>query len=378
MKPVTALLIILCLTAACTPFDTSIPEAMPTTASLAPTRTPPPADTATPSPMPSNIPTPTATEAQGTGPYPSAIPIPPLTRQQILEVGNCNIENLAATRYPEGIDEYYLAAAFLPESNCDWAVLAYAYATRNHGDVPHPAGLEAVKRAVSGNYGYALATPLYYSYLGTVHLVKNVFAAPKEITKVDIAYDWAGLGDPSSVKFALTIDRANSDPVARSRSGPRPKNVHIPKEVIQDLSQGLGDLLPIDSWIQIMPCTDNYLNWSVTLYFSEGSRLDLETDSNVFGMGGPWETEIDGQVYIQYSSDFAMKWYDLVQALGLQLGSPAGMFCSWDPVFEQAFSMHLPATATPTSDATMDAMLTELVATLTAESTQETMQTPTP
>lgn len=307
-----------------------------------------------------------------------AFPMPPLTKEEILEVADCDIKALASTRYPQTVGEEGLLQAFGPASNCDWAVLSYAYAERNQGDMPSSPGVEALSHAISGNWAYAMATQLYYPYFGTVHIVDNAGTKYPEITRADVTYDWTGLGDPGRVQFAFSIEQADTEPTVTRRAGSIPDGKAVSKEAIQDLSNGLNDLLPVDSRIQVVPCTDNYPTWEVKLRFTDGSTLDLESSSNVLGFGGPWETEIDGQVYVQYGPEFAVKLYRVIDELGLELGQPAAWTCFETPVFEQAFGQHLPATATPTYDAELDAIYTAAASTAKAMMTAEAMGTPNP
>ena len=66
--------------------------------------------------------------------------------------------------------------------------------------------------------------------------------------------------------------------------------------------------------------------------------MDLETASNFIYFGGPWLSQIDGQIYIQYSPAFVNKMSKLIEELELPLGEPFGMFCPGGAIFENAFS----------------------------------------
>src|SRR5262245_20880679 len=89
-----------------------------------------------------------------------------LTKQQIASVRSCNIENLARERYPATLKIDDLQNAFLPTTDCDWAILAMAYihrlGTTEAEALPNTAK-SAFSKAVSKNYGFALATPIFNS-----------------------------------------------------------------------------------------------------------------------------------------------------------------------------------------------------------------------
>jgi len=309
---------------------------------------------------------------------PVAFPLPILRHKQIQEVANCKIQELASERYPEYINTSNLLDSFTPISGCDWAVLSYGYAVRNKNYSPSQLGLEAFKKTVSSNYGFALASFVFDYYFGSVPLVQKPQFANQEITKVEINYIWSGLGEPSQIKHSLSIDKANGKPIISSSTDLLVNNISLDKNFIQDLAEGLNDLLPIDSEIQLSYCTDNFPEWLVTLTFTDGTQVKMKSNSNFILIGGPWETQINGQTYIQYSPSFAIKIGNLMKTLGLPLGEPAGMYCSGGAVFENAFSRFLPPTSTPTPNSKMNAIYTAVVQTVEAQLTQIAVETPTP
>ena len=309
---------------------------------------------------------------------PVAFPLPILSQQQIQEVANCKIQELASERYPENINTSTLLDSFTPISGCDWAILSYGYAIRNENNSPSQLGLEAFKKAVSSNYGFALASFVFDYYFGSVPLVQKPQFTNQEITKVEINYLWSGLGEPSQIRHSLSIDQANGKPIISSSTDSLGNNISVDKDSVQDLAEGLNDLLPIDSEIQLSYCTDNFPEWLVTLTFTDGTQVRMKSNSNFMYIGGPWETQINGQTYIQYSPAFAIKIGNLMKALGLPLGEPAGMYCSGGVVFENAFSRFLPPTPTPTPNSKMDALYTAVAQTVEAQLTQIAVETPTP
>jgi hypothetical protein len=321
---------------------------------------------------------PTATITPESPNFPVAFPMPTLSRQQIQEVADCKIQDLAAERYPENINTSGLLDSFTPISGCDWAVLSYGYAVRNQSDSLSQLGLEAFKKAVSSNYGFALASSLFEYYFGSVLLVQKPGFANQEIIKIKINYTWSGKGEPSQVKHSLLIDQANSQPVISSHTDPIVNNITVDKNIVQSLAEGLDDLLPIDSEIHLLYCTDNFPEWLVSLTFTDGTQVIMKSNSNFMYIGGPWQTQIDSQTYIQYSPAFAMKMANLMEALELPLGEPAGMYCFGGLVFENAFSRFLPPTLTPTPDSKMYTIYTAVAQTVEAQLTQIAVETPTP
>ncbi len=315
---------------------------------------------------------------QGLSLYPAVFPLPPLPKNKILEVGACDIESMASERYQENMKESQLSEIYTPLSACDWAVLAYAYAVRNEKDLPNPLGIDALKNALEENYGYALADPIFYTYFGSIPLVSPPSLVNQEIKEIGISYYWSGLGEPSNIEYSLSIVNASANPVVQSDSSLVSSNIQIDKDVIQELSLGLRDLIPVESRISIVPCTDNYPEWRVIITFTDDTEIVMETSSNFLGLGGPWSTTIEDQTYIQVSSSFAEKIDQLAKALELPLGEPMAMTCFGDSVFEKAFSESLPPTSTPVPNFTQEAIATAAFQTIEALFTEQALYTPTP
>ncbi|MCE2396699.1 hypothetical protein J4G02_19395 [Candidatus Poribacteria bacterium] len=283
--------------------------------------------------------------------YPANWPITPLTGAEIEEVSQCRLEEIAAERYPNdnlksvSIDE--LPDAYSPKSACDWAVLATAYAERVLDDDALPeSAKEAFIEAISRNYGFAVTAPLFYRYFGEVSLVESPPFVKQEITAVKIDYTWVGLagsGEPEKFSYSVKIEQAHTKPVVSATVIPESSVPNLSLEAldpdkIQALGPALADLLPIESQFEFVVCTDNYPDWSISLTFKDGTQLDLITNgSNFLFAGGPWQTKIDGQNYVQFSFGFVEAIIDLFEALGLPFGSPAGMVCWGDTLFEKAF-----------------------------------------
>ena len=273
-------------------------------------------------------------------------PLSPLTEKQKNAVKDCNLEDLASERYPETIKVTDFETTFRPKSECDWAVLALAYADRLGEDQPLPeAGINAFRQAVKKNYGFALATPVFYNYFGATSIVNPPPFSQQDITDLKIQYEWGGLGKP--VDYQVEIHQANVSPIVKITpdSVSTSANANIDKELIQALSPTLGNLLPVKSWFSINPCTDNYPQWYVQIVYRDGTVLDLVSESNFISMGGPWETEINKQIYVHYSTDFISALDKILTSMRLPHGHPAAWTCSGDEVFDQAFPLQ--AVTTP-------------------------------
>jgi hypothetical protein len=116
--------------------------------------------------------------------------IPPLSKEQINQVKECDIEKLASDRYPEKNKTDELADLFSPETSCDWATLAFAYAVRLKDKEKMPEiAKNAFGKAIADNSGFALSTPLFYRfYYDSFTIVEHPKIFDQEITKVTIVY----------------------------------------------------------------------------------------------------------------------------------------------------------------------------------------------
>ncbi|MFN8530660.1 MAG: hypothetical protein U0670_18805 [Anaerolineae bacterium] len=80
--------------------------------------------------------------------------------------------------------------------------------------------------------------------------------------------------------------------------------------------------------VSLIVCYDLYPDWAVTLTLADDTLVTLQShESNVIGVGGPIQTMIDGQRYVQYSSRFVLTAADLLEALGLGLGDTPAYTC---------------------------------------------------
>jgi hypothetical protein len=278
----------------------------------------------TPAPLPANHPV-------APPPPPSAAmlgwPVAPFTASQVSEVKGCDVEKLVEARYPKALGIDALAGAYAVKSTCDQATLAAACGARMKKEGEATASCVAAYRAtLQANPAFAFANGLAGGYFGRVEIVAPPPVAQHVLTSVAITYAWSGLG--TGVKWTVAahdlatvpaIDITGGKPVAWSA------NVAT---AVNRLGGSLQSFLPIGKPLEAIDCTDNYPDWTATLTFDDGTKLELFTKgSNLLGLGGPWQLAIGGITYLQLGPDFTLAIAKLVEALGLAIGEPQGEFC---------------------------------------------------
>lgn len=309
------------------------------TPSITPTRTRIPTKT----PTPSFTPRPIVTIEPYTNLFPLNGPILSLSDEQIKQVQECDVENLAAERYPEKSKMDDLIYLFTPENSCDWAILAYAYTVRLNDDDEIPdIAKNAFGKAIAENIGFAFSTPLFYRfYYDNFTIVESPDIFNQEIVAVKIVYTWGGMGE--QVEYTVNIKQADTDPVVSLKTYTpatlkETAKTKVSKDTVQALGKSLINLIPVKSQFSLIPCTDNNPDWTLTITLKDDTAVELKTNgSNMIYIGGPWQTKIDGQDYVQYSIEFIKALDTLIQEIGLPYGEPMGMYCSGQDVFELAY-----------------------------------------
>ena len=256
-----------------------------------------------------------------------AWPVAPFTAAQVTEVKGCDTEKLAETRYPKTVGIDALAGSFAVKSACDQATLAAACAGRVKEDAELPKSCVAAYRAtVQANPAFAFANGLTGGYFGKAVIVAAPPLVQKKLASVAITYAWSGLG--TGVKWTVAAHDLASAPAIDITGG---KPVAWSAEVataVTRLGASLGSFMPIGKPLEAIDCTDNYPDWTATLAFDDGSKLELFTKgSNLLGLGGPWQMTLGGVTYLQLGPDFTLAIAKLVKALGLAIGEPQGEFC---------------------------------------------------
>jgi hypothetical protein len=258
-------------------------------------------------------------------------PMQPMTDVEVEEARNCDIEAFASERYSDSLGVEELSSKYAPKNACDWAVLAYACADRANGDSTMPETcLGAFREMVGDNPAFVFRNQIFLYYFGSAVVVKPPPVSQLAVTKLRVEYSWFGLGD--SVEYTIDITQADSAPqVNIEPSRPFSASPEEIREIIQSMPAALTDLLPVNSPLAMTVCFDNYPSWQVSLTFEDQTVLSLtNNESNMLTAGGPWQTVIEEQNYIQFSAEFLIALDKLIQRLGLEYGQPAGMYCNAD------------------------------------------------
>jgi hypothetical protein len=258
-----------------------------------------------------------------------AWPVAPFTAAQAAEVKACDVDKLADSRYPKTLAIDALAGAFSRKTTCDAAALAAACAGRLEGDAPAPAPcLDAYRAAIKANAAFIYAGSLMGGYFGKVMQVAAPPIATHALAQVKLVYKWDGLG--TGVAWTLDVDALATKPAMRV-TGATVKLPAWSAEIGNDvaaLGHSLADFVPLAKPLHAVNCYDNYPDWTITLVFDDGSKLELVTNgSNLLGLGGPWQTTIGGVTYMQASPDVVRAVAAIVKVLGMPLGEPEAMTC---------------------------------------------------
>jgi hypothetical protein len=244
-----------------------------------------------------------------------AWPVARFTAAQIAEVKSCAVDKSAAKQYPDGVE---LPAASSVAGGCELAKLAAACAARLGKAEPTKPCIEAYSAAVKANPAFAFSGSLVGRFFGKVALV----APPTRgaLVAAKIVYGWSGMGD--AVSWTLTA-RGSDVKV----TGATAKTADV-KDKLAALGSALDSFLPIPAPLEAVNCYDNYPDWSATLEYDDGTKLELSTHkSNLIGMGGPWQLTIGGVTYLQLGPQLPRAVGGLIEALGLPLGQPMASTC---------------------------------------------------
>lgn len=285
----------------------------------------------------------TETPEPETREYAFDFPVDPPAQEQIDDAYDCALvagaeeEETDATATPEAELEVSKACALANEA------LALA-AARDDDEPASDEEIALFHALVEANPALALRIDIISRYFNLSELVAAPEIAAQPIIALHLTYTFDGMG-PSN-NYDVTIMDADSAPqvsgTAEIRTGgdddePLTLPETIDSDVVQAFGPALSDLLPIGEQFSAAPCWDYYPNWTVEITFADGTTLILVTnDSNVIGIGGPWQVEIDGQNYMQYSGAIITAVADLFEALELPLGETAAMGCGGvaDPLWD--------------------------------------------
>jgi hypothetical protein len=282
--------------------------------------------------------------------YTFEFPIPAPTDEQIDEAYNCKLST-----DPQGTnDDATQEATQDPETSdakataCELANHALKLAAqRGDGEEPSQDEYDVFYQIIEANPALALRLDVIAVFFNAPALV----APPemKAITSVHLTYTFSGLG-PSN-DYDITITNADTKPEVSgtvSKEGgyegegeATEEPISLPEtvdaDVVQALAPAMSDLLPIETQFSSVPCWDYYPDWTVELTFADKTTLTFVTNkTNIVGIGGPWQVEIDDQNYMQYSGAFAEAVANLLDVMNLPLGETAAMGCGGitDPLFD--------------------------------------------
>lgn len=267
---------------------------------------------------------------------PLAWPVQMPSPDQINEVKNCDLDSLAAARYPASLMYWEIPFTYTPENACDLAVLALAYLQHEpNSRIISDNGKKAFIQTLLHNPAFAFHKKLIYPYYSSFELVKAPPFTQQPIQSVVLDYQWWGMGDPSNVAYHIEIRQANlmQEKVSAAIRQQQGETItqftrEISTTLVQSFSTALTDLLPVQSQAQFDVCTDNTPDWQVKITFADGAQITLNTlRSNLISFGGPWQTRIDGQDYIQFSDALSRAFYSLFYQLELIPGQPYATYC---------------------------------------------------
>lgn len=254
------------------------------------------------------------------------------------------IDDAYACALVAGAEEEVTDATATPEAEtsaevstaCEIANHALALAAaRDEDEDASEEEIALFQALVEANPALALRIDMISRYFNITALVAPPEFADQPIVSLNLTYTFAGLG-PSN-DYDVSITDADGEPqvsgAVEIRTGseddePLTLPETVDNAVIQAFGPALSDLLPIEEQFSAVPCLDYYPDWTVELTFEDGTALTLVTNqSNVIGIGGPWQVEIDGQHYMQYSGAIITAVVELLEALELPLGTTGGMSC---------------------------------------------------
>jgi hypothetical protein len=294
-------------------------------------------------------------ETPAPDPDPLDWPLPVPTADQIDDGRVCNatLKDLVLHRpFARLVDT---GATANPPTACDWVVVAQAYLARKDQFEPAPAnGKRALQNALSLNPAVAVneylldgyqtiitKAPFYGDY-GYLRFVKAPPFASQPITQAEIQFVWDGGEEEPVQKIEYTITIAEADSkyplVTGTLKTRRKKGVYgqystpiandgsirgtIDPALIQALGPSLVDLIPVNNLVRYADCVLNHPDWHVKLNFKDGTQLEMVTNkSTLYFSGGPWQTTIAGQKYIQFGTTFLSALESITDALKMPHGT---------------------------------------------------------
>jgi len=271
--------------------------------------------------------TPPVVAPQPAGPALLAFPVSPFTKDQVAEVKRCDVEKRAPKLHVKSVTLDALATA-KPKDICDQATLAEACAERLKDDADPPKHcIAAYSAAIKANPAFAFAGNITAAFFDKLALVDPPAAAKKPLVAATIHYNWSGMGD--GVDWTLTVKDANKSPSV-SVTGAKAKQAPADFAAkLATMGAAVQNMLPVPGPIEAVNCFDNYPDWTATLEYDGGGKLELAThNSNLLGLGGPWQLTVGNVTYLQLGPQMVRAMADIMKALDLPAGEPMAMTCS--------------------------------------------------
>jgi hypothetical protein len=271
-------------------------------------------------------------------------PVAPPTDEQIKEAINCIFEKSEAN----DVETHEATAEATGSENqlCEVAKAALVFADeRGNGAAPSKEEVDLFLQVVAANAALPQRLELIAAYFNAIPLVAPPSFTDQPITEISIDYTFSGLGD--ALEYHLSIEDANEnsvvsgqitiDPNHINETTPESLSASVDSDLLQAFAPALQDLMPIENQFSMIHCYDYYPDWHVTLTFEDGTMVEMVTNkTNLVGIGGPWQMEIAGQTYMQYSAAISNAIVDLFEALKLEFGKTKAMYCGGieDPIYQ--------------------------------------------
>jgi hypothetical protein len=278
-----------------------------------------------------------ATETPEAPTFVFEFPLAPATDAQIEEAYACILSTEDTEATPEAGD---VGLA------CELAQQAFAIGqARAEDTTPTDEELDLFLDVVRQNPALIHRLDMLIYYFGATDLIAPPEFSDQPIVELELNYEFGGLGN--SVNYRIIIKNADAKPVltgttensddysATPTNGGLPLPATTDPALVQAFAPALQDFVPISSPLNIVNCFDYYPDWRIKLTFADDTVVEVVTHgSNLIGIGGPWQMEIDEQLYMQYSGVFQEPVVNLLEALELPLGTTAASYCGGidDPI----------------------------------------------
>jgi len=151
-------------------------------------------------------------------------------------------------------------------------------------------------RCGSGNPAFSLVGPLLSGYFGKV----SVVAAPRSRARRGrgrARLQLVGMGNGVQLE-ARRARRQGDAHRSERRRGPEGGRASL-GALVKTLGTSLDSFVPINGPLEAVDCTDNYPEWTGTLTFDDGSKLELSTHRSNLLASRPVQITVDKITYLQ-------------------------------------------------------------------------------